>query len=54
MQNPKFSTVVGLVLDAEANNQGEVVQVNNKDTKNDDDIIGRLGSRLSNVFKELF
>ncbi len=56
MQNPKFSTVLGLMLESTKD-----FDSNNKKTKNSDknissehDILGRFSDSLKNVFREIF
>jgi cell division protein FtsA len=58
MQNPKFATVLGLLLEADQENMGTVVQ-NSKTSKNrsvnlEGDLLGRFSDSLRNVFKEIF
>ena len=57
MQNPKFSTVLGLMLES----YGDEVTNNNNKTKNthkniagEHDILGKFSDSLKNVFKEIF
>jgi cell division protein FtsA len=50
MQNPKFSTVLGLLLEASRRNK-EVINIQSHDTV---DIIERLSDSIKSVFKELF
>lgn len=58
MQDPKFSTVLGLLLEASKDDQ--YVSGNNskasrsKEKMMDGDIIGRFSDSLKNVFKEIF
>ena len=52
MQNPKFSTVLGLLIESGRRH------ISNQDNDNDNDIqpdlIGKLSDSLKNVFKEIF
>jgi cell division protein FtsA len=53
MQNPKYSTVLGLLLESASRK----TQTNNNKTFNSSreaDLIGRLGDSLRSVFKEIF
>jgi cell division protein FtsA len=52
MQNPKYSTVLGLLLES-ANTK---TKINNKsfNSSREADLIGRLGDSLRSVFKEIF
>ena len=54
MQDPKFSTVLGLMLDS--TQQDNSIQVRSNDSARNDhgDFMGRLGSSFKNVFKDLF
>ncbi len=53
MQDPKFSTVLGLLLDTTEQNNS--IQVRRSSTKSDgSDIVTRLGSSFKNVFRDLF
>jgi cell division protein FtsA len=53
MQDPKFSTVLGLLLDTTEQNNS--IQVRRTSTKSDgSDIVTRLGSSFKNVFRDLF
>ena len=52
MQNPKFSTVLGLLIEA-----GKGEQVNGHIEHNDSvnpDLIGKLSDSLKTVFREIF
>ena len=55
MQNPKFSTVLGLLLESDKRN---IVDVNIEDDHDDMgpqvDLIGKLSDSLKHVFKEIF
>lgn len=53
MQNPKFSTVLGLLI--EASNRNELVPMKSRSSiGNQSDIISRLSDSLKSVFKEIF
>lgn len=52
MQNPKFSTVLGLLLDA--SNRGATQTVMEDEETIQADLIGKLGESLKSVFKEIF
>ena len=52
MQNPKFSTVLGLLL-ASGKNAGHK-QIIKEKQDNQTDLIGKLGDSLRSVFKEIF
>lgn len=55
MQNPKYSTVLGLLI--EASNRHTPVTVSSKNIEKPNehvDIIGKLGDSIRNVFKEIF
>lgn len=52
MQNPKFSTVLGLLI--EANKRGGGHTIVEEDIGNQTDLIGRLSESLRSVFKEIF
>ena len=58
MQNPKFSTVLGLLLEASQANSGTLVPVRkiskNKGENLESDLLGRFSDSLKNVFKEIF
>lgn len=58
MQNPKFSTVLGLMLETAENFENKSTGKNkNKVTKSqgpDHDILGRFSDSLKNVFREIF
>lgn len=58
MQNPKFSTVLGLLLEASQVDNGALVPVakisKNKSENFESDILGRFSDSLKNVFKEIF
>jgi cell division protein FtsA len=51
MQNPKYSTVLGLLLES---GNGKKVEAHNNNKNSEADIIGRLGDSLRSVFKEIF
>ncbi|WP_372655957.1 cell division protein FtsA [Halobacteriovorax sp.] len=52
MQNPKFSTVLGLLIES---NRNELVHVDEKDINNNQmDLIGKFSDSLKSVFKEIF
>ncbi|OIQ18598.1 MAG: cell division protein FtsA [Bacteriovorax sp. MedPE-SWde] len=52
MQNPKFSTVLGLLLDA--SNRGDKQIIMEDEEVIQADLIGKLGESLKSVFKEIF
>lgn len=58
MQNPKFSTVLGLLLEASQANKGTLVPANkiskNKGENVEGDLLGRFSDSLKNVFREIF
>lgn len=53
MQNPKYSTVLGLLLESAG---GDKIENNKEDDKQSDqvDLVARLGESLKSVFKEIF
>jgi cell division protein FtsA len=53
MQNPKYSTVLGLLLESAG---GDKIEDSNEDGKQlgQVDLVGRLGESLKSVFKEIF
>jgi cell division protein FtsA len=51
MQNPKFSTVLGLLLESYENNRNELGTTLDIEQR---DIITKLGDSLRNVFREIF
>jgi cell division protein FtsA len=51
MQDPKFSTVLGLLLDSAKRNNTASSEINNN---NNSDIISKLSESLKSVFKEIF
>lgn len=58
MQDPKFSTVLGLLLEANKENLNKVaakkkVSKNNAD-EHESDLLGRFSDSLKNVFREIF
>lgn len=50
MQNPKFSTVLGLVLDSDI----MIEEIDDEPKDNSIDLVSRLSESLKNVFKEIF
>lgn len=50
MQNPKYSTVLGLLLDSYSRNKLEDISKHPTSS----DLVGRLGESLRSVFKEIF
>ncbi len=52
MQNPKFSTVLGLLLDASNRGDKQIIMEDEEDIQVD--LIGKLGESLKSVFKEIF
>jgi cell division protein FtsA len=54
MQDPKFSTVLGLLLDTTEQDNSIQVKSNDKNHKDHNDFMGRIGSSFKNVFKDLF
>lgn len=52
MQNPKFSTVLGLMLESHERNAGAFRK--SAPVENQTDLIGRLSDSLRSVFKEIF
>ncbi|MDD0854656.1 cell division protein FtsA [Halobacteriovorax sp. GB3] len=52
MQNPKYSTVLGLLLEANKRNEGSVYE--EEEIGNQTDLVGRLSDSLRSVFKEIF
>lgn len=54
MQNPKYSTALGLILDADMHGHHESVAQLTSPSKDKEDIMERLSSQIKNVFKELF
>tara|TARA_B100001971_G_scaffold213155_1_gene245545 strand:- start:134127 stop:135374 length:1248 start_codon:yes stop_codon:yes gene_type:complete len=53
MQNPKFSTVLGLLLESYKVAPNNKERVNRK-YNNEQDLFGRFGESIKNVFKEIF
>ncbi|PIK14422.1 cell division protein FtsA [Halobacteriovorax sp. JY17] len=51
MQNPKFSTVLGLLIESNRKDQGVAVD---NDNNNQMDLIGKFSDSLKSVFKEIF
>ncbi|MBD64125.1 MAG: cell division protein FtsA [Halobacteriovoraceae bacterium] len=58
MQNPKFSTVLGLLLESSPENMGKTYKKKNNKSASEalesGDIFGRFSDSLRNVFKEIF
>lgn len=57
MQDPKFSTVLGLLLESSQDNMGKVVTKKSTQTQEHEiegDLLGRFSDSLKNVFKEIF
>jgi len=54
MQDPKFSTVLGLLLDSTQQENSIQVRSHKSDTADESDFMGRIGSSFKNVFKDLF
>ncbi len=55
MQNPKYSTVLGLLLEASKREGSPIVETNNQEMRYvESDLIGKLGHSLKSVFKEIF
>ena len=52
MQNPKFSTVLGLLIESNRKDQGLVIDKDNNN--NQMDLIGKFSDSLKSVFKEIF
>lgn len=53
MQNPKYSTVLGLLLENEGK-ENKIVKKENFNEHSENDLMGRLGDSLRSVFKEIF
>jgi len=53
MSDPKFSTVLGLLLDS-SNQDNSMTIKKSGASKQGDDLVSRLGSSFRNVFKDLF
>ena len=53
MQNPKYSTVLGLLLESCSTQNNNNSKINNQKFK-EADIVSRLGDSLRSVFKEIF
>ncbi len=53
MQNPKFSTVLGLLLESNKRNQHTKIE-ENEIVNNQMDLVGKLSDSLKSVFKEIF
>lgn len=51
MQNPKYSTVLGLLLES---GSGKKINIDTTSKNSEADIMGRLGESLRSVFKEIF
>ncbi len=61
MQNPKFSTVLGLLLESfrapkkRSKSRGKAhSKIKSKETNNEHDIFGRFSDSIRSVFKEIF
>jgi cell division protein FtsA len=57
MQNPKFSTVLGLLLEGAKNGHEQIVTKNNEEQSrlvSQGDLISKLSESLKSVFKEIF
>lgn len=54
MQNPKFSTVLGLLLESYKSKPIENENRINRKYNNEQDLFGRFGESIKNVFKEIF
>ncbi len=55
MQNPKYSTVLGLLLEASKREGTPIIENNNQEQRySESDLIGKLGHSLKSVFKEIF
>ena len=55
MQNPKFSTVLGLLLESRGTPQTKKGKNNNKQISNtEQDIFGRFSDSIKSVFREIF
>ena len=58
MQDPKFSTVLGLLLESNRENMGTLAPDEKKSKNSGDfsesDLFGRFGDSLKNVFREIF
>ena len=54
MQDPKFSTVLGLLLDSTQQENSIQVRSQKSDSSDESDFMGRIGSSFKNVFKDLF
>lgn len=56
MQNPKFSTVLGLLLEASKREGAPYEEKNNTNEINylDNDLVGKLSHSIKSVFKEIF
>ncbi len=50
IQNPQYSTVLGLLMDGLKNNESKTNNV----VDDNNDLIGKLGNSIRNVFKEIF
>ena len=53
MQNPKFSTVLGLLLESYKFKPNKKNKIRTK-SNNEQDLFGRFGESIRNVFKEIF
>lgn len=56
MQNPKFSTVLGLMLEStkDFDNNNKKTKNSHKNVSSEHDILGRFSDSLKNVFREIF
>lgn len=54
MQNPKYSTVLGLLIEASKRHQSSPSNKQRESIGNQSDIISRLSDSLKSVFKEIF
>ena len=54
MQHPRFSTVLGLLLETQLTDNGDVVRKYDEEEKVSIDLLGRFSNSLKSVFKEIF
>ena len=57
MQDPKFATVLGLLLESKTDNMGKEVTKTTKQKNSqyqEVDLLGKFSDSLRNVFKEIF
>jgi cell division protein FtsA len=57
MQNPKFSTVLGLLLEGAKHGHEQIINKNNEEQSrlvSQGDLISKLSESLKSVFKEIF